>query len=315
MNTSKRSIRTTLVVGVGGLFLMLALVPMAWAGEAATPQETTIAAGQTAVRETQSAARTSIPLTGTAFKSTLVAAQAGIKSTATAFKLTATVQAQNVKTTGTAVKATLGAAVTAINSEVVAIRTSPATSVPPDGDANSTIDYFSTNILGFTPTLMSARNATSGDAFKLSLTDFSAPIQRYAFNYGATNYYGLLANGNVVVSLGLGKLKNENIPDSLAEASAVTYTVQLTAVGTVTESSALTLATTTFPNIADFTYIRWRTSRGLIWIAPNVTGLLDTKTVKDTRSWIMVYVVPKTGGNAQVTVMVVTGDFVALTPR
>jgi hypothetical protein len=313
MNTSKRSIRVGVVMAIGAVFFLLALVPLALAGELPSPQQT-IQAGQTKARGTLSAARTSIPQTGTAFKSTSVAAQAGVKITATAYRLTSTALARNLRTTGTAVRAGLSAGATEINATVMAIKTSVATKIAPLTDPQTAIEYYGTTVLGITPTVVAARKGTSSDAFKLVQTDIGNQIQKYGVLYGAVTYYGELSNGSATLSYGLGAVRDEELPLSLVTASSAVYSIDVEKTGVLDANSALALAQATFPNLTDYSYIPWVTPRGWAWVATDATGILDTRTTKNTRGWVMLYIVPQGGGKAKVSATVVSGAFLAFIP-
>lgn len=316
MNTSKRSMRVMVVMAVGAVFLLLALVPLAMAGELPTPQET-IQAGQTKVRETQSAGRTSIALTGTAFKSTSVAAQAGAKSTATAYKLTATSLAFSVRATSTAVRANFNAGATKVNATVVAIKTSVKTQLAPITDPAAAIEYYGTNILGISPIeVVSARKATVGDVFRLAQTDVGSQIHRYGMGYAAVSNYGQLSNGYAILSYGLGAVRDEDLAVSLATASSAVYSIDALNVGTLDSASAFVVAQTVFPNLADLTYVPWNTPRGWAWVAKSAEGIADTDSVKAGAGWVMLYVVPIPGGKAaKVSATVELGAFTAFAPK
>jgi len=314
MNTSKRSIRVGVVMAIGAVFFLLALVPLAWAGETATPKET-IQAGQTKAAGTLSAARTSIPLTGTAFKSTSIAAQAGVKITATAYKLTSTALAGNLRTTGTAVKAGLSAGAIAINATVVAVRTSVATKIAPLTDPKTAIEYYGNAVLGITPTVVATRKATYADTSKLVQTDLGGQIQRYGTTYGAVTYFSQLTNGYATLSYGLGVVRDEELPVSLATASVAVYTLNLESVGPLNADTALDLAKNIFPNLQGHDFEPWVTPRDYAWIATDIPGFLDTKDVKKSQAWVMVYIVPVSGGKARVSVTVVSGAFLAFVSK
>jgi hypothetical protein len=299
------------------LFLLLALVPFAMAGELGNPQETAISSGQTAVRNTQNAGRTSIPLTQTAFKSTSGAIQAGVKLTATAIKFTSTALAADLRTTGTAVRENLSAGATEINATTVALRTAVKTQSAPLVGPQEAIEYYAANVLGIDPpvTMVTARKANIADAFKLAQTDVGLQIQRYGFGYAAVNDYAQLSTGYAVLSYGLGVVRVEDLPFSLVLASSGVFTMDATNTGVLNATSAFALAKTTYPKLADLTYIPWATSRGWAWMAKDAESLADTRTAKGDSGWVMLYVVPLSGGKAKVTAMVVLGQFTTLVPK
>lgn len=314
MITFKQSARAGAVMVVGLAFLLLGLVPLAWAGEAATPKET-IQAAQTKAAATLAAVKTDVPRTATAFRATAVAMQNGLRATGTAYRLTSTVLLLKLKTTGTAVQATWRAGATGLNATVVAVKTSVATRLAPVTDPTTAITYYAINVLGLQVTVEEARKATSSDAATLTQTDIGAQIQRSAVTYAGVSYYGKLSNGAATLSYSLGVVRDEALEISLAGASAAVYSLKLENTGPLDASSALGLAQATFPKIAKFTYVPWATQRGWAWRAALAQGVADTRTVRGGAGWIMLYLLPGTGGTARVSATVVVGGFLPLAPK
>jgi hypothetical protein len=314
MTSKAQSTRTLIVIIIGVAFLLLALTPLALAGETATPKET-IQAAQTNVAATVRAVRTSIPLTSTAFKSTSESVKSGFKATTGALRLTSTALASNLRVTGTAFKSTLSAGATSLNATVSAVRTSVATQLAPITDSRIAIEYYATNILGTTVTVLDARKGTLSDTQFVTQTDAGAQIIKQVIPLAGVTHYAKLSNGYALLSYGVGLADDTKLEVALTAGSAAVYTFDIANTGTLDPNSALALAQATFPNLAKYNYIPWSTPRGYAWLTAGAEGIADTRTVKGGAGWVMLYVLPTGSGRAKVSATVVVGGFIALAPK
>lgn len=314
MKSKSQSTRALIVGIISVVFLLLALTPLALAGESATPKET-IQAAQSQIAGTVSAARTNIPLTAAAYKATAAVVKSGYKSTASAVRVTATALTNNLRTTGTAVKATLNAGATNINATVSAVKTSVATQLAPITDPKTAIEFYATTVLGTTVIVEQARKGTLSDVRSLSQTDAGAQIVRQVVPVAGVTHFGQLTHGSALLSYGLGITDDAQIDLALTAGSVAVYSLEVESSGKLDANSALALAYATFPNLEKFTYIPWVTQKGFAWLAISAEEVADTRTAKGGAGWVMLYVVPSAAGKAKVSATIVVGGFIPLVPK
>lgn len=314
MKSKTQSTRAVVVVLIGVVFLLLALTPLALAGESASPKET-IQAAQSQVAGTVSAARTNFPLTATAYKATAASVKSGFKATTSALKTTSTALVGNLRTTGTAVKATLSAGATRLNATVVAVKTSATTQLAPLTDSETAIEYYATTVLGTAVTVVNARKGTLSDVSGLAQTDAGAQVIKQVGPLAGVTHYGKLTNGSGLVSYGLGLANDGKLDVALTAASVAVYSLEVNSPGVLDTNAALALAQKTFPNLAKFTYVPWVTQKGYAWLATTAEGVADTRTAKGGAGWVMLYILPSGGGKAKVSATIVVGGFIPLVPK
>jgi hypothetical protein len=310
MLISRQSVRAAAVIAIGLACMLLALAPLALAGEQATPKQT-IQAAQTNGAGTLSAVRTGAPLTITAFKVTAQSAQAGARATGTAYRLAATSWVQ----TSTAVRATLSAGATSLKATVSAARTAIATQLAPLADPATAITTYADKVLGITVKVESARKATTADPAGLPLTDAGAAVVKSVYGLAAVNDYARLSNGAASLSYGLGVVSTDKLDVAVIDSSVAVYALTVKQTGTLDAASALALAGTTYPKLAKLAYKPYPVQRGWAFLASRAEGLADSRTFKGGPAWVMVYVLPGANGTAVVSATVVLGGFLLLAPR
>jgi hypothetical protein len=198
---------------------------------------------------------------------------------------------------------------------VIAVKTNVATQLAPLTDSKTAIEYYATNVLGTTVIVSEAHQATASEARNLAQSEAGAQIQKQVQALAAVTHYGKLTNGYATVSYGLGIAGDEKLDGALVAGSVAVYSLNLENVGPLDANSALALAQATFPKTAAFTYVPWVTKKGFAWLATQAEGVADTRTAKGGAGWILLYVLPGSGGKARVSATVVVGGFLPLTPR
>ncbi len=222
----------------------------------------------------------------------------------------ATILAATARAASTRIAATAAAAATKVGT-VSAIK---ATITPPStvaaSDASTAITSYASTVLGINVTVTKAGGLTTNVNKLLTQTTSGSSAQSATAKLAAKTYGAVLSNGAASLSYGSGTISGDVNVDVQGSSLGV-YSLLASNTGTLNADSALALAKTTFPGIANRKYVTYTVSKGYAWYFKGTASGLDPKTKKvvTLAEAIIFYVLPGASGKASVSATVGRGDF------
>lgn len=178
--------------------------------------------------------------------------------------------------------------------------------------AKTAITDYASSVLGIGVTVRYAGGLTGDVTRTITQTPKGSTAQAYTAKLAVISYGATLSNGAAALSYGSGTVTG-SVQVDVQGSSLGVYSLLKTYSGTLTATSALTLAKQTFPALASFPYASQVVSKGYAWYGRTTVTGYDVKTKKFTSmaETVILYVLPSATGKATVTATVGRGDYAA----
>jgi hypothetical protein len=280
--------------------LAISAGPQTEAGALITPRASS-AAGTVAAAATKAVATAGAAATKAAGTAPAAATKAAATAVAAATKAAGTAPAAATKAAATA-----GAAATKAAGTATAIG---AATVSPT-EASDAIKAYASSVHGLSVTVKKAGGLTGTVTKSLTQTSSGSSAQSAVAKLAVKTYGATLSNGAASLSYGSGTISGDVTVDVQGSSLAV-YSLVVSNSTTLNADSALQLATTTFPGLANLKYTTYKVSTGYAWYFKGTASGIDPKTKKvvTIAEAVILYVLPGASGKASVSATVGRGDF------